>query len=110
MALKRIYRLPVNVRLVRPRAYNTAEFVLKVAVSSSKLSRFGLIVPKSVDKRAVIRNKLRRVFHACIREMIESVKPSNDILFVVRGSAKDTSEVELCRLIRGSLKQLDVLV
>ena len=46
-------------------------------------SRFGFIVPKTIDKRAVVRNEIRRLFQACVGSMIEKIKPGYDMLFIM---------------------------
>ena len=105
MALKRIYRLPGNVRMTNARTYNTRAFLLKVAANNDSLSRFGFIVPKTVDKRAVVRNKIRRLFQACVGSMIGRMRPGNDMFFIVRPQVKETKPEEMCGVIQALLKQ-----
>lgn len=95
MALKRAYRLPAGIRLINPRTYKTRAFLLKVAANNISRRRFGFIVPKTIDKRAVVRNKIRRMFQTCVRSMIEKVGPGHDMLFVAQREAKETNKEEI---------------
>ncbi|MBI2034205.1 MAG: ribonuclease P protein component, partial [Candidatus Levybacteria bacterium] len=83
MALKKAYRLSGKTRLRSLRTYKTRAFLLKVAANNSSQRRFGFIVPKTVDKRAVVRNKVRRMFQACAENVVEKVVPGHDMLFIV---------------------------
>ena len=45
--------------------------------------RFGLIISKKIDKRAVVRNRLKRLFLQAIKQNLNKFKPG-DYLFLVK--------------------------
>ena len=76
------YRLPAQVRLRHSITYRTPLFTLKLAQNNLSYNRFGFIVRKTIDKRAVVRNRIRRVFRSCIEEMLGQINNGYDMLFL----------------------------
>lgn len=81
LMLKKQFRLPARHKLKNSSFFKTSNFNLRVSKNNIQASRFGFIVKKSVDKRATVRNRVRRVFRSCIEEMLENVRAGNDMLF-----------------------------
>ncbi len=81
--LKRKFRLPKE-RLRAKKSLNFRDFVLKTSENNLGLSRFGFVVSKKIDKRAVARNKAKRFFRAYIEENLEKIKPGYDFLFILK--------------------------
>lgn len=52
-------------------------------------SRFAFVVPKSVDKRAVGRNRLKRLARESVRLALPDVTPGWDGMFIVRKGLPD---------------------
>jgi len=69
-----------------------------------KMSRFGFIVSKKIDKKAVIRNKVRRRLSEAVRLLLPKLRQDVRVIFLVRPVLKDkkTQEiVEVLRQVRG---------
>lgn len=81
--LKRKFRLPKE-RLKAKKSLNVADFILKTSENNLVLSRFGFVVSKKIDKRAVVRNKAKRFFRSYIEENLEKIKPGRDFLFILK--------------------------
>src|SRR6185369_16079111 len=79
--LQKQYRLPAAVRLKSPSSFTTQTFFLKVSKNDQSVSRFGFVVRKTVDKRATVRNRIRRVFRSFIEDMQQELAPGYDMLF-----------------------------
>ena len=79
--LARQYRLPATVKLLHARFAKTEYFSVKYSSNNMAISRFAFVVRKSSDKRAVVRNRIRRVFRSCIEELREQIFPGYDMLF-----------------------------
>lgn len=65
-------------------------------------SRFGFVVSKKIDKRAVKRNRARRIFSEVIRLMLKNqnkAKPiiplGYDVVFIIKKSALDKGYEEI---------------
>ena len=50
----------------------------------SGASRFGFVISKKIDKRAVVRNRIKRLLRQAVRENLEKIPEGFDIVFVVR--------------------------
>lgn len=56
---------------------------MRIAKNDMENNRFGFVVKKTVDKRAVVRNRVKRVFRSCVEEMLSSIRSAHDMLFVL---------------------------
>lgn len=95
--LARQYRLPATTKLSRARFAKTESFSLKYAANTLPVSRFAFVVKKSIDKRAVARNRIRRVFRSCIEELREQIVPGYDMLFFLEKGIIDKQQADLCK-------------
>lgn len=107
--LKKLNRLPAKQRLLHSTFYKTPDFGLRVASNNLDVSRFGFIVKKSVDKRATVRNRARRVLRSCIEEMLAGIKDGRDMLFSLEKGiiAKDRQAV--CENLQKLLEEKGLL-
>ncbi len=72
------------------------------------ISRFAFIVPVSVDKRAVGRNRLRRLVRESVRLALPDVTPGWDGVFIVKkGLGDEFASVNAC--VRDLLTRLKIL-
>lgn len=81
---KRQNRLPRGVEFYNSRVFPTALFVLKVKQNDLEINRFGIVVSKKIDKRAVIRNKIKRMLRKIIMDLNKKMTIGHDMLFIVR--------------------------
>jgi len=95
--LAREYRLPATTKLSQARFGRIAFFSVKYAKNELPSSRFAFIVRKTVDKRAVVRNRIRRVFRSCIEELQEQIIPGYDMLFFLEKGIMDVTRAELLK-------------
>ena len=93
--LSRKYRLPATTKLSHTRFLRTSLFGIKYAKNDLPVSRFAFVVKKSVDKRAVARNRIRRVFRSCIEELLEQIAPGYDMLFFLEKGIMEVMRKEL---------------
>lgn len=98
-------RLPATIRLVSPKSVYSPYFTLKIAKNGLEISRFGFIVGKKIDKRAVIRNRLRRRFRAGIEAKLDQIKPGYDLLFLLKKEALEQSTEALWKEAENVLKK-----
>lgn len=96
--LKKIYRLSARSTLQKPSIVQTPFFTMRFVLNNLPHSRFGFIVSKKVDKRAVVRNKTKRKVRFFIEKMRKNIAPGYDILFSLKKSAinEETSSLYLC--------------
>ena len=106
--LKKNYRL-VGHSLGAKRKVEDALFILRISNNKQKDSRFGFIVSKSIDKRAVVRNRVKRVFRSLIEERIAGIKPGKDFSFIIKRKAIEADRNELSRSLISVLRKEEVL-
>ena len=104
------YRLPATQKLTRATYKRTSYFSVKYVQSGMSESRFAFVVPKRVDKSAVIRNRIRRVFRSCIEKHLYEFVPGYDMLFFPEKCIIDKSYTEICRQLHTFLDQEKLLL
>ena len=103
--LERSFRLPSRTRFHNFQLIKTPYFVLKVAKNDLPVSRFGFIVSKKVSKLAVDRNRSRRVLRSGIEEILDSILPGLDFLFMQTKNLREESTTEVKQLLKQVLSQ-----
>ena len=107
--LSKEYRLPADSQLKNSSFFKTPLFAVKIAKNGSTESRFAFLVRKKVDKRAVKRNRIRRVFRSCIEQMLGEIKQGYDMLFFLEKSIIDTDRKQLFEMIKMFLEEKNLL-
>jgi ribonuclease P protein component len=91
---KRANRLVPGVKFNNSHLLTVPQFVLKEKENGLNVNRFGIIVSKKIDKRAVVRNKIKRLFREILSELNENIKPGHDILLIAKKKILDSSRRE----------------
>ncbi len=73
--------------------------------NESSETRFGFIVSKKISNKAVVRNKLRRIFREIVRERIENVSKGYDVIFLVKKRALDSKSEEISKEVEMAFKK-----
>ena len=107
--LQKQYRLPAAVRLISPISFSTQTFFLKVKKNNLSFSRFGFVVRKAVDKRATVRNRIRRLFRSCIEEMLPEIASGQDMLFLLKAQVLEMKREDLYNELHDFLKEKNLL-
>lgn len=84
--LKKKYRLK-TVSLTKAKSFSTPYFNLKVAKNNSQVSHFAFVVSKRVDKRATVRNKLKRKMRSIIEDLFDRIEKGHDFVFYPKPKA-----------------------
>lgn len=80
--LPRDLRLPVLLSRPFTTSFRSNYFLLRIRENELDKSRFGFVVSKKVDKRAVVRNQVSRKFQHSIKELLPRITPGYDLLFI----------------------------
>ena len=73
-------------------------------------SRFGFVVSTKLDKRAVKRNRVKRVFREAIRPLLPEIKDGFDFVFWVRRRSLEMKSDRMQAVIETVLKKSGLLV
>jgi ribonuclease P protein component len=108
--LKKKYRLLKETEFAKKEFYVSPFFVLKIAKNENSFNRFGFIVSKKIDKRATVRNTLKRKIRICIENNLERIKPGHDMLFILKKQILDKTTKEISELILGELEKRKLII
>lgn len=103
---KKGLRLPKNVRFTKENQISSIFFSIKIAGNKTESKRFGIIVSKKIDKRAVIRNKIKRQIRLCIEENEKYLLVGKDLLIITRPGIKDMETREICESLMKAFKKI----
>lgn len=102
---KKENRLIPGIKFNSSRPFTLPQFVLKEKENKLLVNRFGIIVSKKVDKRAVVRNKVKRFFREALIKMNKSMVPGHDILIIVRKEILNKAKEENVDAVRRVLEK-----
>ena len=92
--LSKKFRLPPRETFTGARVISTPSLIIKLKSQDLGYSRLGFVISKKVDKRAVVRNKIRRVLSSVIQEEGLLAEKSYDMLIIVKKQLGHKSAVE----------------
>jgi ribonuclease P protein component len=100
---KRENRLVLGTKFNNSYIFATPQFVLKEKKNNLNLNRFGIIVSKKVDARAVGRNKIKRLFRTALSGLGKKMGQGHDILLIIKkeiaSKTKDQNILTLERVL-----------
>lgn len=62
--------------------FSSAFFSIRVSENKEKETRFGIVVSKKTSKKAVLRNKTKRIVRNIITDNLNKISKSKDIIIV----------------------------
>lgn len=92
-------------RLVR----GAPEFILKVKENGLLINRFRIVVSKKIDKRAVVRNKIKRMFRSGMVELNKNMIVGHDILFIAKIGSLNKTKEEIGISIKNALEKAGLI-
>lgn len=109
--LKKQYRLNLKTsarspRLSRglPSSFESPYFFVRVS-KSGLTSKFGFSISKNVDKRAVVRNRVKRTISQALEENLGRLTGAYHMVFYAKKKAADLPREELKRSVKDFLLQ-----
>lgn len=107
--LKKENRLSKFNKIENLKSITTPYFILKYQKGDVGIAKFGFIVSKKIDKRATVRNKVRRKLQEIVRENIESVLPYTYLIISKEKSIEESrgnlSKIFKTILIKNNLQK-----
>lgn len=85
--LKKKYRLPGAVNLRNANLVRLPFFLIKIGKNKLLTNRMGIVASLKVSKRAVDRNRAKRLIRSVIEELWDKIIPGYDILFILKKEA-----------------------
>jgi ribonuclease P protein component len=107
--LKKSYRLRKNKEIKKVIENGLSVFNKEIGIKFIKNnllnSRFCFIVSSKIDKRATVRNKIKRRLREIIRQNLEKIKPGFDIVIFAKVGIKDLDFFQLKEKLEQLLKK-----
>ncbi len=91
----------------RGRRFFNPLFALKVVFKPDALPRFAFVVSTKVSKRAVVRNRIRRVLRETVQVHLVDLKPG-DYVVIVKASAVGLENKDLADRFQAFLRSIKV--
>ncbi|HPA25229.1 MAG TPA: ribonuclease P protein component [bacterium] len=76
-----------------------SEFGFKLIKNNLGKNRYGIVISLQVDKKAVVRNKLRRQIKNIIQKNEQKIKQGYDLMFLTKESLKKLNFQEIAQKI-----------
>jgi ribonuclease P protein component len=96
--LEKKLRLRKETKFDKSQSFTSPFFVLKFTKNEQTFSRFGFVVSKKIDKRAVVRNRLKRQIRSCIETNLDKIASGYDLLFVLKKPLLKKTTAEIKRI------------
>ncbi len=103
--LKKKYRLPRTVNLRNANLIRLPFFWIKINKNKLLTNRMGIVASKKVSKRAVDRNRAKRLIRSVIEELWDKIIPGYDILFILKKEAVDKIRTDFYLPIKNILEK-----
>lgn len=85
--------------------------LLKVKVFSEEFEdpKFAFIVSKKIDKRAVVRNKIKRILRNEVEKVLENIKSGFGVIIIAKKNSIVEEKDEVNKEITGLFKKAEIL-
>jgi ribonuclease P protein component len=106
-------RQDFNAVYQRGRRFATSHLFLRALAQSSAVgerpSRFGFVISQKVDKRAVVRNRLRRQLQAKVRALLPRLKSGWSVIVSLRPGITQCDSADFLQELEELLTKAEVL-
>jgi len=92
------------------RSYYGQELGLRCRPNNLSQSRWGFVVSKKVDKRAVMRNKIKRRLRAIVRQNLPRLRSGFDVMVLTRAEIKALTYQQLREKFLSLLEKANLIV
>lgn len=103
--LPKIYRLPAATKFDRSQTISLPFFGIKTQENTLGYNRIGFVVSKKIDKRAVVRNRLKRILREAVKDFAQQSSTGRDVLFIVKKSFFSKSASSIFTMVKLALKK-----
>lgn len=73
--------------------------ILKIGENKKKQTRWGILVPKKVCKKAVLRNKIRRRIREILQKRKKQIKKGKNLVFITLPGIEKRKFFEIERIV-----------
>lgn len=103
--LKKENRLVGSVVFGKSFFFSSPLFILKEKRNGLENNRFGIVVSKKVDKRAVVRNKIKRILRSSIVVLNRNMTAGHDMLVITRKEILNKKQDEVSKELKRAFEK-----
>jgi ribonuclease P protein component len=103
--LDKKHRLPARVSFKNAESFSSGLLVIKTKNNKTGFPRFGIVISKKTEKKAVERNRVKRQIRKSVEELIPKINSGKDFLIIVKRGLAQKSTGEILSLLKGLLKK-----
>lgn len=107
--LKKQNRLGKLIRRKDDKQFTFPLFNLRVSDNGEKTTKFAFIVSKKIDKRAVVRNRTKRVLRSAVEEVIGKIIGGKNIIIVSKKALVPNQKKEVFDFLQEIFRKTDIL-
>lgn len=78
-------------------------FILRIKKNDLGLNRFGFVVSKKVSKKAVVRNKIKRILTEAVKTHIKNIKSGTDLIIIALPGIEEKNFSEVKETVNNAL-------
>lgn len=106
---KKENRLVPGAKFNRSHFLASPQFILKKKKNGLNINRFGIVVSKKIDKRAVARNKVKRFFRTALMSLFGKMSAGHDILIIVKKGILSKTKEENLLAVKNALEKAGLI-
>lgn len=106
---KRENRLVPGIRFSNSYFFAAPQFLIKEKRNGLAVNRFGIVVSRKIDKRAVVRNGIKRFFRTTLMNLDRKMNTGHDTLFIIKKEILGKTKEENLLTIENALGKAGII-
>lgn len=102
--------MPVDSQVRFTGALSTPLFLLRFRENKLLYNRYGFVISKKINKRAVARNRIKRIFSTVLMILEKQIKTGYDLLFIVKTDVSKLKSEKLGETLKTDLTKKGMIV
>ena len=105
----RLPSLEIRALMYRGKRLSAPELQLVYHTNKLGVARFAFVVSTNIDKRATVRNRIKRLLRQSVRHLLPEIKPGFDIIFIIKGKPGASSSLQVEARVKQIFQQIKLL-
>jgi len=106
---KKQNRLPSLRINAKNQTFDTSLFKIKIFSTGGEVLRFAFVVSKKIDKRAVVRNKTKRVLKKAAKRFLEKIAGGKDVVIFAKTKIEPADENIIAEALEQVFKKAKII-